>query len=58
MIKDESEIKKVQRVVKKHFSLIKSEFLILACESIYPAADRDIFTNYSRKSKFHDKNVN
>ena len=58
MIKDESEIKKVQKVVAKHFTLIKSQFLVLACDSIFPAADRVVFTNYSRKAKFHDKNVN
>ena len=56
-VKDEQEIKNIQKVVTKYFPILKAEHILMACDSIFPASDRDIFTGFSRKAKFHDKNV-
>ena len=52
-----SKTKNIQKVVTKYFPILKAEHILMACDSIFPSSDRDIFTGFSRKAKFHDKNV-
>lgn len=56
-VKDPKQVELVQQVVEKYFDLLKAEHIQMAASSIFPASSLNEFTSYSRKAKFHDKNV-
>lgn len=48
-IKNEDDQLKVQKVVEKHFEILKAEHTILACESSsYPSMSLGAFTQYAK----------
>jgi hypothetical protein len=57
-IKDPKEQKLIEAVVAENFHLLKSESIYLASTSIFPATSLNAFTAYSKRARFHDKNIN